>query len=92
MKLNHYIYSLIASMLLLFNACTPETFELGEKTFTSEELVEGIAFTVTHDESNPNIIYLKSLLGPEYQPLWEHPMGRSQAEEVTLQMPFEGTY
>ena len=92
MKLNHYIYSLVASVLLIFSACTPEEFELGDKTFTSEELVEGIAFTVTHDADNPNIVYLKSLLDPAYQPLWEHPLGRSQEAEVTLQMPFEGTY
>ncbi len=92
MKLNYYIYSLVASVLLVFSACTPEEYEMGGKTFTSEELVEGVAYTVTHDADNPNIVYLKSLLGPEYTPLWEHPQGRSQEAEVTLQIAFEGTY
>lgn len=90
MKLK-YICSLIAGVLLLF-ACTPDKYEMGSQVFTPEDLVEGVAYTVTHDADNPNIIYLKSLLGPEYTPLWEHPQGRSQAAEVTLQIAFEGTY
>lgn len=92
MKLKYYIYSLLASVLLVFNACTPDEYEMGSKTFAPEDLVEGVAYSVTHDATNPNIVYLKSLLGPEYTPLWEHPQGRSQEAEVTLQMPFEGTY
>ena len=92
MKLNYYIYSLIAGVLLMFSACTPDEYEMGSKAFAPEDLVEGVAYSVTHDANNPNIVYLKSLLGPEYTPLWEHPQGRSQEAEVTLQMPFEGTY
>ena len=92
MKLNYYIYSLIAGVLLMFSACTPDEYEMGGKTFTPEDLAEGVAYTVTHDANNPNIVYLKSLLGPEFTPLWEHPQGRSQEAEVTLQMAFEGTY
>lgn len=90
MKLK-YICSLIAGVLLFF-ACTPDKYEMGSQVFTSEDLVEGVAYSVTHDADNPNIVYLRSLLGPEYLPLWEHPQGRSQEAEVTLQMPFEGTY
>ena len=92
MKLNYYIYSLIAGVLLMFSACTPDEYEMGSKAFAPEDLVEGVAYSVTHDANNPNIVYLKSLLGPEFTPLWEHPQGRSQEAEVTLQMPFEGTY
>lgn len=92
MKLNYYIYSLIAGVLLMFSACTPDEYEMGSKAFAPEDLVEGVAYSVTHDANNPNIVYLKSLLGPEYTPLWEHPQGRSQEAEVTLKMPFEGTY
>lgn len=76
----------------MFSACTPDEYEMGSKAFAPEDLVEGVAYSVTHDANNPNIVYLKSLLGPEYTPLWEHPQGRSQEAEVTLQMPFEGTY
>ena len=77
MKLNYYIYSLIAGVLLMFSACTPDEYEMGSKAFAPEDLVEGVAYSVTHDANNPNIVYLKSLLGPEYTPLWEHPQGRS---------------
>ena len=76
----------------MFSACTPDEYEMGSKAFAPEDLVEGVAYSVTHDANNPNIVYLKSLLGPEYTPLWEHPQGRSQEAEVTLKMPFEGTY
>lgn len=92
MKLNYYIYSLIASVMLIFSACSPDEYDLGDKGVTSDDLVEGIAYTITHDSKNPNIVYLKSKLGVNYTALWEHPQGRSQEQKVTLKMPFEGTY
>ena len=33
MKLNYYIYSLIAGVLLMFSACTPDEYEMGGKTY-----------------------------------------------------------
>lgn len=92
MKLKSYIYSLIASVILMFTACSPEDFDLGAKSVTADDLAEGIAFTITHDSGNPNIVYLESKLGDNYTALWEHPQGRSQAKKVTLKIPFEGTY
>lgn len=92
MRYKHYIHSVVAGVLLAFTACTPDEYELGEVDITSEDLVEGLAYTITHDEDNPNIIYLKSLLDSKYTCLWEHPQGRSEAAEVTLQMPFAGEY
>lgn len=86
-----YIACLIITMGL-FAACTPDSFELGEKDITVDDLVENIAFSITHDSENPNIIHLKSLLPTSYQVCWEHPQGRSQEREVTLQIPFEGEY
>lgn len=86
-----YIACLIITMGL-FAACTPDSFELGEKDITVDDLVENIAFSITHDSENPNIVYLKSLLPTSYQVCWEHPQGRSQEREVTLQIPFEGEY
>lgn len=91
MKLK-YIYSFIASVMLLFTACSPEDFDLGGKNITADDLVEGIAYTITHDSENPNIIYLESKLNNNYTPLWEHPQGRSQDKKVILKIPFEGTY
>lgn len=92
MKMKSYIYSLIASALLVFSACTPDEYDLGNKTYVSEDLVEGIAYTITHDSENPNIVYLESKLDASYVPLWEHPQGRSQEKKVILKIPFEGTY
>ena len=92
MKLNYYICLLMASVLSIFSACSPDEYDLGDKGLTTDDLVEGIAYTITHDSENPNIIYLESKLGAGYTPLWEHPQGRSQEKKVTLKIPFEGTY
>lgn len=78
--------------MLLFAACSPDDFDLGAKDIQPEDLVEGLAYTITHDSQNPNIVYLENKLGSQYTPLWEHPQGRSQDQKVTLKIPFEGTY
>lgn len=80
MKLSYYIYSLIASVLLIFSACSPDEYDLGGKGLTVDDLVEGLAYTITHDSENPNIVYLESKLGDNYTALWEHPQGRSREE------------
>lgn len=91
MKLKSYIYSLIASVLLIFSACSPEEFDLGKKTYVSEDLVQGIAYTVAPDAEDPNIIHLQSLV-EGVTPLWETPQGRSQEAEIDIQLPFAGDY
>ena len=84
--------ALVAVLVSVVSACTPDSFEYEAPDVASEDLVEGIAFSITHDTENPNIVYLKSLLPSSYQVCWEHPQGRAQGPEVTLQMPFEGEY
>lgn len=79
-------------MLLLIIACSPDDYKLKSPDVKSEDLVEGIAFKIEHDKENPNIVYLSSLMGTEYTPVWTHPQGRSQEYKVTLKMPFPGTY
>ncbi len=79
-------------LVLLVGSCTPDEISMGEKEIQPGELVEGIAFTIEHDATNPNIIYLKSLMDSRYTPLWNHPQGRSQEKEVTLKIPFAGSY
>lgn len=88
MKLKHYIYSLMASVLLVSAACTPDEYNLGNKTYTSEDLVEGIAYTVTLDG---NHVHLKSQI-TGCTPLWITPQGRSQESEISIDLPFAGTY
>lgn len=85
-------FSFLPILVIMLASCTPEEFTLGDKDVESGDLVEGIAFKIEHDATNPNIIHLTSLMGPEYTPLWNHPQGRSQAEKVTLEIPFAGTY
>ncbi len=92
MRLKSSIYLFVASILMLFSACTPEQYDLGAKDVTPDDLVEGLAYTITHDPVNPNIVYLESKMGNNYTALWEHPQGRSQEKKVTLQIPFDGVY
>ncbi|MBM6993443.1 MAG: hypothetical protein I3J02_09310 [Prevotella sp.] len=93
MKIKKLLYSLASALMLLgLAACSPDSFDLGDKDVTSADLVEGAAFTITHDSNNPNIVYLKSLMSDRYQVCWVHPQGRSLDSEVELDMPFPGTY
>ena len=89
MKVRIFLCALAA---LCFSACTPDDYELGENNITSADLTEGVAFTITHDSDNPNIVYLTSLMGSSYTALWEHPQGRDQGELITLKIPFAGDY
>ena len=73
------------------SACMPEEYELGPVDVTADELVQGIAYSVTQDAADPNTIYLKNLM-TGYTPLWEHPQGRSQKNEITLKIAFKGEY
>ena len=92
-KLIHTLQmALVALLVGIVSACTPDSYDLEAPDVASEDLVEGIAFSITHDSENPNIVYLKSLMPASYQVCWEHPQGRAQGPEVTLQMPFEGEY
>ena len=83
---------LLAWVSVWMGACTPDDFDLGNIDVHPDDLVEGIAFKIEHDQENPNIVYLTSLMDSRYTPLWDHPQGRSQAHKVTLKIPFEGTY
>ncbi len=90
-----HIIKLFASLYIItmiFTACSPEEFSMGMKDVSPEDLVEGIAYKIEHDAVNPNIVYLTSLMGNKYTPLWNHPQGRSQEKKVTLKIPFAGNY
>ena len=77
MKITKYIYSLLAVVMMAFmTGCSPDEYALGEKDLSSDDLVEGIAYTITHDSNNPNIIYLKSLLPSNYAVTFDIPQGR----------------
>lgn len=92
MKKISKIFALFAIISMMFASCSPDAYDLGNIDVKAEYLVEGIAFKIEHDASNPNIVYLTSLMDSKYSPLWSHPQGRSQKQKVTLKMPFPGTY
>jgi len=89
-----YLYSLLTAMLMLLglNGCAPDTYSLGDKNITSDDLAYGTAFVIEYDESNPNIVTLRSLISDSYQVCWNHPQGRSQGPTCTLNIAFPGTY
>lgn len=76
----------------IMGSCTPDEYTLGEVDVTTTDLIEGSAFKIEHDPSNPNIVNLRSLMGPQYTALWEHPQGRSQQQSLSLRIPFAGEY
>lgn len=88
MKLNRYIYSLIAGLILMLSACTPDKYDMGGKTYVSGDLVQGTAYTVT---ISGNQVHLKSNISG-CTPLWVTPQGRSQESDLTIELPFSGTY
>lgn len=87
MKLKH-IFSLMASVMLLFTACSPDDYEFGGAQYSSEDLTSPEAYTVTIDG---NRVRLKSNI-TGCSPLWITPSGRSQEAELTLELPFAGDY
>lgn len=78
--------------MLALTSCTPDDYDLKAPGISEDDLVEGIAFSITHDPSNPNIVHLKSLLSPSYQVAWETPQGRSVSNEFTMKIAFDGEY
>lgn len=73
-------------------SCSADEYSMPQPNITPEELVEGVAFTVEHDATNPNIIHLTSLVPASYQVTWETPQGRKNGPTATLSMPFDGEY
>ncbi|MGM9779669.1 MAG: hypothetical protein ACI3ZD_15270 [Prevotella sp.] len=92
MKLKYLFLSFVASIAMMFTACSPDEYDLGAKDITAADLVEGVAFSITHDAQNPNIVYLENLMPGRYKAIWEHPQGRSLSNKVTLKIPFAGEY
>ena len=84
-------FSILAGAALIFTACSPEEYEMGAKNYVSDDLVEGIAYTVTPDANDPNTIHLTSLIKGA-TPLWVTPNGPSQKTTLDLALPFAGEY
>lgn len=76
----------MAAGALLFTACQPDEYELGD-LLKKEEL----KYSITQDASDPNAIVLQAQ-NPGHQPFWVTPMGRSTLAQDTVRIPFEGEY
>ena len=83
---------LTSLLVMILSACSADEFDMGPVDIKQGDLVEGVAFSITPDAENPNIIHLKSLMPANYHIAWEHPQGRSTDNECTLRIPFEGDY
>lgn len=78
--------AVLAAGALLFTACQPDEYELGD-LLKKEEL----KYSITQDASDPNAIVLQAQ-NPGHQPFWVTPMGRSTLAQDTVRIPFEGEY
>lgn len=92
MKKLYNILTFLILSVVVYTSCTPDNYDLEKIDVKSGDLVEGIAYKIEHDATNPNIVYLTSLMDSKYQVLWNHSQGRSQESKVTLKIPFPGIY
>lgn len=92
--MNFKLLSAIATGVLLTGAtaCTPDNPELPSQAVSPDDLIEGIAYSVTPDTDNPNIIHCRALVPDSYTVYWETPSGRSEARNLDLELAFEGDY
>lgn len=79
---------MLAGVLFVFAACSPDDYSMGGAQYSSEDLTAPDAYEVT---INGNVVTLTSHI-KGCTPLWVTPNGRSQEEELTLELPFAGTY
>lgn len=91
-----YFSLILAAVILAFSACSPDEYELGGKSLTSDDLLEGIAFDVTVDQETNTVSFItKDFIGSDYTVCWDFSnagQGYSQERNVTFQIPFSGRY
>ena len=81
----------MCAALLVLTACTQEKFDYQAPNFTSAELTEGKAYTVTVN-TETNLVTLTSLLGDSYITSWVTPQGMAKGTSYSFSLPFSGTY
>lgn len=64
----------------MLSACSPDEYDMGKKTYVSDDLAEGIAYTVT---IAGNQVRLKSNI-TGCTPLWVTPQGRRKKVNLPL--------
>lgn len=78
----------MAGTALALTACSPDDYSFGKAQYSAEDLVAPDAYTVS---INGNKVDLASKISG-CTPLWVTPSGRSQAHNLTLELPFAGDY
>lgn len=78
----------MAGVLMAFSACSPDDYGMGDAQYSSADLVAPSAYEVT---INGNKVTLTSHI-KGCTPLWITPNGRSQQQELTIELPFAGDY
>ncbi len=88
MKHSHIYMLFLALAMFVLAACSPDSYSLGSKNYSSEDLVKDKAYTVAIDG---NVVTLKSLI-TDCTLLWKTPNGASQQKEFSIELPFAGDY
>lgn len=102
MKLKYFLYSVLASVVMLFAACSPDDDKLGGVDVTPEQLAVGEGFTIDVDQ-NTNQVTFTSKMPKSYSVYWEYgPMpaegdkasisGTSTNDVYQLGIAFKGNY
>jgi hypothetical protein len=91
MNLKNICSIMTGALLMLATACSPDEYGLGTANVSSEDLVQGLAYTVSVDQAT-NTVEMKSLLGSSYVTSWVHPQGTTTSENATIRVPFAGDY
>jgi hypothetical protein len=79
-------FLVLASVTFMFTACQPEEYELGQMLSK-----EDLKYSIVQDAEDPNMIILMAR-NDGYAPFWVTPMGKSNKENDTIRIPFEGNY
>ena len=71
MKTKNLLYSVLASIVMLLAACTPDSDSMGNIDLTAAQLAENTGFSVNVDQST-NQVTFTSLLPSSYSVYWEY--------------------
>ncbi|PZX16816.1 hypothetical protein LX69_01630 [Breznakibacter xylanolyticus] len=92
-----YLSILVTAVMLAFTACSPDEYELGSSALTSDDLVKGIAYDYTVDQTTNTVTFTtkEGFVSKEYSVYWDFSKagnGYSQNRDVKFAIPFAGDY
>lgn len=93
-QINYLMMLVVLAVTGVFTSCSPDDYSLASPVIQPGELVEGIAYNVTPDRSNPNVIHCTAdpQIASKHSVAWQTPFGLTNGSSTTLQFPFEGEY